>query len=860
MKSQNYAIIIPVFFLYLTALNASAQGLPPGWEFVQTPSTHIISVPLVCEPDINGWPLKPGDYVGGFYLNDEGVETCGGATMWLGDANTGIILFGDDNFSTEKDGFDSGEWINWKAFSWSVVKAYDAEVTCDTGSWSSCTNYTANGLAILATFDAEGFYMVLEPESDSICVGSSVQLNVIPSGGSGSYTYNWSSIPAGFTSTISNPVVNPAQSTQYIAEVTSDTEYLTDTLSIIVVMPPTVDAGGDQVICENQNVQLSGNSSNAAGVEWISSGDGIFSNPYIPDPVYFPGANDLLNGSASLTLIAIPFEPCLEPANSSLTINIILSPTADAGDDETICENAFAQLNAVAANYGNLVWITAGDGTFSNTGILDPEYTPGTSDITNGQVQLTFTAEAVTPCTINANDDVVVFVSSLPNTNAGNNITICEGEIAQLVGIASNYLQILWTSDGDGIFSDPTELSATYTPGINDISNGSVSIALTATPFSPCTDFISDDLVINIVNLPVINAGSDATICETNSYQVSASAINYDEVVWSGSGDGTFDDPNALVTLYTPGAEDILSGEVVLTLTALPEFPCNTNIEDGLVLTINSLPQVNAGENAVICENENHQLSGSATVYLTIQWLTSGDGNFSNPATLNPTYFPGEDDISTGFVTLTLSAVPVWPCSLIQEDSITLSIIPLPEVFAGDDQIIFSTETAQLNGEAVNFAEILWSSSGDGTFTNLAILDPVYTPGVFDISIAGATLTLTAEPIDPCTTGDSDQLLLTIDTTVNIFEAVNSGNLKIYPNPCRGDLYIQNMANLNELFSINIYDLNGRLQRLEFSPGSLILNQQTVKLNLRHLNPGIYIVHIDIGNSVFNQKIYYTNY
>lgn len=44
---------------------------------------------------------------------------------------------------------------------------------------------------------------------ETVCAGASVQLDAVASSGSGSYTYTWTSNPVGFTSTISNPVVNP---------------------------------------------------------------------------------------------------------------------------------------------------------------------------------------------------------------------------------------------------------------------------------------------------------------------------------------------------------------------------------------------------------------------------------------------------------------------------------------------------------------------------------------------------------------------------------------------------------------------------------------------------------------------------
>ena len=45
-------------------------------------------------------------------------------------------------------------------------------------------------------------------------------------------------------------------------------------------------------------------------------------------------------------------------------------------------------LAASATNYNLVTWSTSGDGTFSNTNILNPVYTPGVNDIANGTVDL----------------------------------------------------------------------------------------------------------------------------------------------------------------------------------------------------------------------------------------------------------------------------------------------------------------------------------------------------------------------------------------------------------------------------------------------------------------------------------------
>ena len=78
--------------------------------------------------------------------------------------------------------------------------------------------------------------------------------------------------------------------------------------------------------------------------------------------------------------------------------------------------------------------------------------------------------------------------------NAGPDLEICTDEIAELNAYAANYTSLSWSSNGDGSFSDQTILNPSYTPGSNDIANGSVELSLTAEG----TQSISDQLTLNI--------------------------------------------------------------------------------------------------------------------------------------------------------------------------------------------------------------------------------------------------------------------------------------------------------------------------------------------------------------------------
>jgi hypothetical protein len=83
-----------------------------------------------------------------------------------------------------------------------------------------------------------------------ICLGSNSQLNAIAGGGTGTYTYMWTSVPPGFTSVISNPVVTPLVSTQYNVEVSDGNNTVPATITVIVDLaaePPSQPTGPESV-------------------------------------------------------------------------------------------------------------------------------------------------------------------------------------------------------------------------------------------------------------------------------------------------------------------------------------------------------------------------------------------------------------------------------------------------------------------------------------------------------------------------------------------------------------------------------------------------------------------------------------
>jgi len=193
------------------------------------------------------------------------------------------------------------------------------------------------------------------------------------------------------------------------------------------------------------------------------------------------------------------------------------------------------------------------------------------------------------PCATDVIDEMNLSIISNPTVDAGSNAMVCENASQQLYGSASHYSSILWTSSGDGSFDDPTSLYAIYTPGDEDILNSHAILTLTVDPLSACSETVADDLVMSIMGLPSAEAGEDAVICGDESLLLNGDVDTESSILWSTMGDGIFDDETSLETIYYPGSQDIINGEVEISLTAFPMGPCSDAAVDMLMLTVDPI-------------------------------------------------------------------------------------------------------------------------------------------------------------------------------------------------------------------------------------------------------------------------------
>lgn len=176
-----------------------------------------------------------------------------------------------------------------------------------------------------------------------------------------------------------------------------------------------------------------------------------------------------------------------------------VAPEVDAGVDQVMCiDQTTIETKATAIAVQSVEWETAGDGILLYTDRLETLYAAGPTDRTSGEVTLTITATGWDGSIVT--DDFTLYIHNLPEAIAGIDTLICQDEVIELYGEAVYADSTIWITNGDGNFSDANLLNAVYTPGENDILNGTVELTLQVFASEVCEGEDSDVLVLTVDN------------------------------------------------------------------------------------------------------------------------------------------------------------------------------------------------------------------------------------------------------------------------------------------------------------------------------------------------------------------------
>lgn len=345
----------------------------------------------------------------------------------------------------------------------------------------------------------------------------------------------------------------------------------------------------------------------------------------------------------------------------------------------TATNNDFTTIKYNAAD-GEIEWITVFDGPSSNSDQALKMKLDGADNIFitgnshGGATNLDYSTIKYCQLTTVASEDTSVCIGSSVDLNATG------GE------------DVTWSV----LSGDVASMSCTVCETMTATPDESTVYVVSSESLSGCVDYDTVSVVVNFNPSPVIYHDTPLEFCDGGS--VVLYTDTYDSYDWS-SGD------------VTPTSE--VSTEGTVTLTVIDENGCtNTTSEEVVVY---DLPVVDAGDDASICQGDD---TGLLAIGAT-SFLWDFDATLSVLVVADPTATPTVE--TEYFVTGTDDN------GCVNRDSVTITVLDLPDVSAGPDASICVGESVELSASGAS--TYAWLSNP--TLSALDIANPEASPTVF---------------------------------------------------------------------------------------------------------------------------------
>jgi len=161
----------------ITSESAVVDVKPPWYYTNTTGISHSIAIPVSANLKIVGVKIQKGDYIGAFY-DSSGTTACGGYTLWDITQGNGaaVTAWGDDDQTTVKEGFYTGEKLQWKLWRASDKKEFSAKAYYS-HSAPNDSLFVSNGLSALDSLIADTSSSVTPPPDTSTVVDTFITIS-----------------------------------------------------------------------------------------------------------------------------------------------------------------------------------------------------------------------------------------------------------------------------------------------------------------------------------------------------------------------------------------------------------------------------------------------------------------------------------------------------------------------------------------------------------------------------------------------------------------------------------------------------------------------------------------------------------
>ncbi|MFK7757792.1 MAG: T9SS type A sorting domain-containing protein [Flavobacteriales bacterium] len=519
--------------------------------------------------------------------------------------------------------------------------------------------------------------------------------------------------------------------------------------------------------------------------------------------------------SASLTVTAINANGCIINANLDLTVY----PVADLEEvsDYSLCLGQNVLLNA-NSNESSVIW--------SNGVTNGSSYAPQATE------EATVTVTSIHGCESSQTIDIVVH--PLPIVNAGEDISICFGEATSLNathnGVIGNWNQQVI----DGVQFTPEE---------------SMGYTFEATNEFSCV--ASDEVFIEIKELPVISELSDVAICQGQGVIL--------EIIHDGASGSWNDDYEIDQQVFPEDSQEF-------TFTAIGANECQT--QTSFMATVHANPAIDMPLDTEVCAGSEYLLNAISDEDIT--W----SDNYSNNSSII---------VSNN---LTLEAIATNSFGCVTTELLSITALELPFVDAGQDMFVCPGDGIILNGSGDGMLEwnvgqenqteyflteeevlVLTATAANGCVAQDEMVVALHALPEVELSFENGVLTATgamtfqwyfngelisgieANSFEPLENGEYQVIGYSeigcsnysevMDLTISSIDEKNpASQFVFYPNPASDHVIVQ--ADGDNSHQLEIFNLEGKLILSEN------LNSGKNSVQISHLASGVYVMKMGL--------------
>ena len=473
--------------------------------------------------------------------------------------------------------------------------------------------------------------------------------------------------------------------------------------------PTTASTGNDQNVCLADPISLQGNNPTIGSGRW-AYGDNTTGGTIDDLSIFSSSVRGLSDGDVLEAVWCISNGSCPQSCDSmSLTATGIAAPSVTLnGDGENVCEGAAVNFVATGLNEGNSPMYTFYDAT-TDTILSGPDASNTFSiNAPSNDFSVYVILTSNSSCLGSNSPDALsniweVTVDINPTVaNAGEDQTICTAATTLTANSPEVGIGTWQIISGTGSINPINTPSATL---INIVPSSAVLLRWTISN-GTCPISFDETEVNRIGNLTTPLAGPDQTICENDIIHLSGNNPSSNETaIWSTNGDGDFSDEALGSTTYTPGANDISSGSVILSWTT-SNGSC-PDATDQLEVSIDLLPTTATTDgDQEFCDGPISLTGNTPTIGNGLWTIDSGSGNLSSTTDPKATL----DNINTPDVialTWTISNGECPPSSNSVNYKTTGNISPSVEI---------NNLVTKCDGEALNLSTSISGGGNTPTF------------------------------------------------------------------------------------------------------------------------------------------------